>query len=295
MCSPAFGVAELLNVMRSRIRTRLKSGGSAPGSQIHASPIVRLAIDALIAASSSVVPLAATMSWIRVRSLGPTVRSTMSTSSCSRTFLLTTADRWVMSVVPMPRSPPRRTRVSNAPSIRLSPDRGLLGREEVGLVDEEVQWRVTAGLAFAAVEPLGEVGRELPVGFVGLEVGEVEDVPAGLLDDELGDELAAGALEGNVAVLAAEDRDRQAFAPSADERRPHQAPVGSSATNGIRGDELLGDDRRGVGLALATLREDPDRLGDEILGQRETLRDLEAHDESLLASWTAVSSSPISC
>jgi hypothetical protein len=57
-----------------------------------------------------------------------------------------------------------------------------------------------------------------------------------MVEDEVGDERAGAALERQVAVLAADHDDGQAGVdlPSALERSPHQAPVGSSATHGSR-------------------------------------------------------------
>jgi hypothetical protein len=65
---------------------------------------------------------------------------------------------------------------------------------------------------------------------------EVEhDAGRPLVDEEPRHELARADVERHVRVLAAHDDDREAWrdCPSADERRPHHAPVGSIATIGI--------------------------------------------------------------
>jgi hypothetical protein len=58
------------------------------------------------------------------------------------------------------------------------------------------------------VEPFGERGgKGAGLGFA--HVGQVEDGGDAVVDDEVGQQLAGGRLQGQVAVVAAEDVERQ--------------------------------------------------------------------------------------
>jgi hypothetical protein len=92
-----------------------------------------------------------------------------------------------------------------------------LRNEGVRFVDGEME-----SLAILAVETLGEVGHETSGGALG-EVADVEDDGLARVDDEVGQDLPGGLLEGDVALFAAEDVDRQALVETV-LRRPKAPP-----------------------------------------------------------------------
>lgn len=81
-----------------------------------------------------------------------------------------------------------------------------LRREGVGLVEHELE-----RLAVAVVQPLREVGHEADL-LAFAEVGEIEHGCESFVNDQIGDQLAGSDIQRYVAVVAAEDHDRQAGA-----------------------------------------------------------------------------------
>ncbi len=81
---------------------------------------------------------------------------------------------------------------------------GALGSEQVGLVCDDVQ-----RFSVAVLEALKEVRGEAAGGALG-QLRQIEDGGGPLVVDDVGEQLSARLLEGDVAVVAAEEDDRQA-------------------------------------------------------------------------------------
>ena len=113
-----------------------------------------------------------------------------------------------------------------------------------------------------------------------------------LLDDRVGDHLAAGLLERDVAVAAAEDRHGQPGALAVG-RAPEPVPGADRIDDDERQpglEHLLGHDGRGVRLAGAAHREDPEGLGDRVERERQVVAEAQLHRRASIAkrSKTAV-------
>ena len=123
------------------------------------------------------------------------------------------------------------------------------------------------GLALAfGVAPESNVARRR-----NLEVGEIQHAREPLVHDQVGDELAAGALERHVAVAAAEDRDRQAGALPVCRRAepPPRAHRIDDDERELRCGHLLGHDGGRVALARAPRGEEAEGFGDGLCGRDE--------------------------
>src|ERR1041385_2375290 len=81
-------------------------------------------------------------------------------------------------------------------------------------------------------QTLPQAGDETSLPGVGLELRDVHHRRDPAIDEQVGNQLAAGRLERHIAVQAAEDRDREASGLAIGcEAQRHHFPTGSSATN----------------------------------------------------------------
>ena len=68
-----------------------------------------------------------------------------------------------------------------------------------------MQREVHARLTLSAIEPFGKIGGKLTLGSTGLKQGEVDDVPAGVIEHKVGDELTGAPFKWKVPVLTTEN------------------------------------------------------------------------------------------
>jgi hypothetical protein len=81
---------------------------------------------------------------------------------------------------------------------------GLLGDVVVGLLQEQVE-----GPLVSLIQASGEIQEDVFLRLLGLKLREAEHAREAMVDNQVGNELAGAALEGDIPVPATEDRDGQ--------------------------------------------------------------------------------------